>query len=427
MIKTTILLLLTLLCQHSIAQEGKRFPLASEFKQLTSVSFRLNQVKLSEFTRLVLSDILRKSFVIDQALNESKIAVTLDLNDLTPAQVDDVLKNLLDQHGYGYQDIGGVRHIRPKAVISKTLVYRPSNRSVQYLMDLAGPFFQPQGFANFRAIRQDSQDKQQDGQDKQQGQETGTNALSLIDRTQRDTIVYSGTQDQVSKLESLLQQLDQPAHEVVVKASVFEVRQSQTDSSAVSLALGLLKSASGLGISITQGTDKGNAIKIKAGDISAVWSALTSDNRFRLFSSPTVRIKSGSSARFMAGSEVPVLASTTTTNTGTVQSVEYKSAGVILKLTPHVRSGGTELDISQEVSSFTETTNGVNNSPTLLKRELNTSITAGEDEIIILGGLEETSTTAGTSGLSFFPSWLHGDTSSQDRTEIMMILNVQRI
>lgn len=393
------------------------------------ISFRLNQIRLSEFTRLVLSDITRKSFVLDQTLIQSPITITLDLVGLNPSQVDDVLKNLLDQHGYGYQDIGGVRHIRPKAVISKTLVYRPSNRSVQYLMDLAGHFFQPQGFSTFRAIRQDQEGRGQPSgtQDKQQGQETGTNALSLIDRTQRDTIVYSGTQEQVSKLESLLQQLDQPAHEVVVKASVFEVRQSQTDSSAVSLALGLLKSASGLGISITQGTDKGNAIKIKAGDISAVWSALTSDNRFRLFSSPTVRIKSGSSARFMAGSEVPVLASTTTTNTGTVQSVEYKSAGVILKLTPHVRSGGTELDISQEVSSFTETTNGVNNSPTLLKRELNTSITAGEDEIILLGGLEETSTTAGTSGLSFFPSWLHGDTSSQDRTEIMMILNVQRI
>ncbi|MCE1172489.1 MAG: hypothetical protein LWW84_14390 [Azovibrio sp.] len=409
---------LCLLAGQALAQEGR------------DISMQFSEIRLPDLVRLLFTDILGKNYVLDKEVLESPEILTINIKYMSPAQLETHLLEIIQRRGFKVDCRQGFCHVakRPEAAQEAPrafYVYRPRHRSVPYLLALVGPLYPPQSFTTQRQIDNPGPETQKAGNST--GHETGTNATSLIDKGNLDTLVYQGSPQEITRLESLLQQLDQAAAEVIVKASVFEVRQTRQESSAVSLALGLLKSASGLGITITQDTSNGNAVKIKAGDVSAVWSALSSDSRFRLFSAPTIRIRSGNTAKFMAGSEVPVLASTTTTTTGTVQSVEYKSSGVILELTPQVRPGGTELQIAQEVSSFTATTNGVNNSPTLLKRELTTQITAHDEEIILLGGLEETTRTDGQAGLSFLPAWMKGSSEGEDRTEIMMILNVQRI
>jgi len=110
-----------------------------------------------------------------------------------------------------------------------------------------------------------------------------------------------------------------------------------------------------------------------------------------------------------------------------VQSVEYKSSGVILELRPEIRGSLAELKVFQQLSNFAKTETGVNNSPTLLKRELSTSVIVGQNDVVLLGGLDEEKTTTTDAGLFFFPRWLRSLSDSKSKTEIVLMLYVERL
>lgn len=103
-----------------------------------------------------------------------------------------------------------------------------------------------------------------------------------------------------------------------------------------------------------------------------------------------VRVRSGAQARFSVGQDVPVLGQATLDKNGNpVQSVDYRQSGVILTVTPDIHESIIDLDISQELSSFVATTTDVNNSPTLLKRTVNSKLSIRSGEVVIFAGLNE--------------------------------------
>jgi type II secretory pathway component GspD/PulD (secretin) len=129
------------------------------------------------------------------------------------------------------------------------------------------------------------------------------------------------------------------------------------------------------------------------------------------------------------GEDVPVLGAVTYTGaTGApVQSVEYRSSGVIFDLYPVLHADTVDLTVMQQVSNFNVTQTGVNNSPTLSKRELKTSLTVSDGELIVIGGLADTKETDTHSGLSFLPAFMHTKSKSKSNTEILLILQLQRV
>ena len=164
------------------------------------------------------------------------------------------------------------------------------------------------------------------------------------------------------------------------------------------------------------------------GGLDAVFSVLSTDSRFKVVTSPSLRVRSGESAKLSVGSDVPVLGAVSITSTGQpVQSVEYRSSGVILDLKPQVLVGGVQLQIGQQVSGFVVTSTGVNSSPTLLKRELSTSITVRPDEVVFLAGLDEDKDSGSTSGLpwDFIPSFFRSKSSERSRTELLLMIEAR--
>lgn len=407
-----------------------------------SFSFQLNEVRFPELVRLVYSDVLQRSYVIDTDTLKNEDSLTVHVRNKSGVEVEAYLVALLDARGFAVSRKGGVDVIGRKSESvephKEIFVYRPRYRSVSYLQDLLGGLFPKGAFSGQRQIANAQQPIIQSGS-MATGQgakhspsaqpaavDTGNSAYSLLDKSQQDAIVFQGESKDVEKLAGLLVQLDQPSAELVVKAVVYEVRTEQTEGSAITLAASILSGK--LGISIDGGASQGNAVKLKFNSLEAVYSALSGDKRFKLVSSPTMRVKSGNSARFVAGSEVPVLGNVSYQNNGqAVQSVDYKSSGVILDLKPQVREDVTDLTIFQQISSFVPTTTGVNQSPTLLKRELQTQVSAKADEMIVLGGLEESQATESEQGLSFLPRFLRSSGDDRTRTEIMVVLHVQRI
>jgi hypothetical protein len=390
----------------------------------TLYSFRLRSVLLHEYVYLVLSDIYTGSFVLDNDLLVSPEKVTVDLVEVPRASVLDNLRHVLNDRRFRLVESDGVFYItkiKAESEDREFFVYHPKYRSADYLRELAGTVIGRDGFSLERPVSAGDDGIAADSDKGVQGINT------LVSRRNHDALVYEGTFHQVGRLKKLLHQLDIPASEVLVKAVVYEVRKESRDGSAVNLALGLLRSVNGAGIAFNTGGDVTNGIRIQAPNFQAVWSALSSDTHFRLVSSPVMRVRSGDTARFMAGQDVPTLGSVTYQGEKPVQSVEYRSSGVIFELQPEITQEAVSLDVRQQISSFVRTETGVNDSPTLIKRELSTVVTVQDDEIIILGGLEEEQTEESRDGLFFLPDWLKGNRRDTGNTEIILLLHVRRI
>lgn len=99
--------------------------------------------------------------------------------------------------------------------------------------------------------------------------------------------------------------------------------------------------------------------------------------------------------------QVPVLGSVSYEDGKAVQSVTYRDSGVIFKVKPVITSSRISLNVNQQLSNFVKTDTGVNDSPTLLKREVDTSLTLKDGDIVLLGGLAENKDSQANTGLSF--------------------------
>jgi type II secretory pathway component GspD/PulD (secretin) len=139
-------------------------------------------------------------------------------------------------------------------------------------------------------------------------------------------------------------------------------------------------------------------------------------------------VKNRQKGSFSVGADVPILGQVSYQNNGqAVQSVEYKPSGVILDLTPVFNENNIELTIHHQISNFIKTTNGVNNSPTLIKRELTTVVNSKFEDVILLGGLSETKDTKSNSGLPFLPDFLKSKSSDISKSDILLLLHVTKI
>jgi general secretion pathway protein D len=108
-------------------------------------------------------------------------------------------------------------------------------------------------------------------------------------------------------------------------------------------------------------------------------------------------------------------------------SYEYKDTGLILKVTPHIRSGNlVALDIEQTIEELVSTTGS--QTPTTSKRLIQTNVLIGNNETIILGGLireVERTLKNRVPGISYIPLIGNLFTSSsreREKVDLMVFL-----
>ena len=415
------------------------FPLLS-FADPTGIQLNLDRVSVVELANLVYGDILKENYVLDPQLIQKNDQVTVHFQtSYDKAKLSAFMVNLLSGIGITVDKKQGYTFLRSSDSEEgeELFFYRPRYRSVSYILDLAGTLFKSGRFSLQRSGISSSSALPSGAALPASGMsasssaapkpvETGTNAYSLIDK-QQDAFIFRGPPSDVAKLRSLLEQIDTPAGEVLVKAVVYEVTGSDQEGSAIQSAISLLNSK--LSLSINAGsTQLPNSVSINTASFKAVLSALSSDTRFKVVSEPFLKVKSGASARVSVGQDVPVLGNVQLDKNGNpVQSVEYKPSGVILNIKPEIRDASIDLTINQQLSNFIPTTTGVNNSPTLIKREISTQVGASEDDVIVLGGLKEEKTSSDESGFPFLPKFLWSKGSQKDTSEILLVINVKKI
>jgi general secretion pathway protein D len=140
------------------------------------------------------------------------------------------------------------------------------------------------------------------------------------------------------------------------------------------------------------------------GNVTAVLSALASNTKVNVLSSPHIMVTDNQTAKINVGSSVPVQGQSTITGVAgapITTSVAYVDTGVVLSVRPHINSGGlVTLEISQEVSDVQEgvTTTGLN-SPTINKRSAQTIVAVQSGDTMVLAGLIKDDKNNGSSGL----------------------------
>jgi general secretion pathway protein D len=150
----------------------------------------------------------------------------------------------------------------------------------------------------------------------------------------------------------------------------------------------------------------------------AIMNMLASDNRVNIVSNPHVLTSENKKAVINVSTSVPIITSqqtaavstpgttagttsTTITQGGVNQTVEYRDAGVILTVTPRIGERGTvALDVKQEVNAVGSSVPPTN-SPSFIKREAETSVVLLNSQTLVLGGLIQDKVTTDDIGIPF--------------------------
>ena len=360
--------------------------------QAKNVDFKLEAVPLPKAVGMIYDEVLEKPYMLDPKLAADTRLISFhtkedqDFNQFITRYFENMNIKTYEKNGVVY-----LAHIEPKPpkIIKHSFVYNPVHRDTEYLAQ----FLQGEGQVSA------SGDK---------------------------LVYYYGTAEDIARIKSVLKSVDTPSREVVVTGYVFEVQDIAKEGSGINLLAKLLSGKLGINIGYKQNYE--NFITVNAGNLDAMIELFRTDERFQVVSSPTLRVKSGSKGNFSVGSDVPVLSNVTYQDGRPIQSIEYRSSGVIFDIQPTIKSNAIDLKINQQLSNFVKTDTGVNQSPTLIKRDIVTDVTLKSGDIVVLGGLAENKLTEGETGFSFLPKgFLTGKSKSNTKTDIVILLQVKMI
>jgi general secretion pathway protein D len=167
--------------------------------------------------------------------------------------------------------------------------------------------------------------------------------------------------------------------------------------------------------------------------VYATINMLKKYDAINVLSMPRLLCTDNMPSELQVGQVIPQLKSklTDSTNPGAVQnSYDYKDTGLILKVTPHVRSGNlVALEIEQTVEEVL--TPMTVNTPTTSKRQIKSNVTVGDGQTIILGGLikeADKSVKSRVPILSYIPligEFFKSVAKSREKVDLLIFLTPQ--
>ncbi|VVN74687.1 type II secretion system secretin GspD [Pseudomonas fluorescens] len=249
-----------------------------------------------------------------------------------------------------------------------------------------------------------------------------TQVMVKADESQ-NALVLIAEPAQVRTLENIIRQLDQPRAQVLIHAAIVEISGDIVEALGVQWgvstgdAKGLINFP-GTGIPIPGGlkfdeknpAPEGALLSLGSDRFGALISALASNSRSNLLSTPSLLTLDNQEAEIIVGQNVPFKTGSYATNSNGADNpfttVERKDVGISLKIRPHINDGDTlRLEVEQEVSDIAPSVSGVDSSDLITnKRALKSTILASDGEIIVIGGLIKDSVRTQESGVPLLRS-----------------------
>ena len=232
-----------------------------------------------------------------------------------------------------------------------------------------------------------------------------------------NSLVFTATQEQFNSLKTILEQLDTQPKQVLLRGMIAEVSLNKLNSAGIDWAawggdiFGSIVGAGNIQLGNTAVPSdiqtlyqslitkeelverNGSTYSVTntqgAGLVYAYIKLLNKFDAVNVLSMPRLMCTDNLQSSLQVGQVIPQLKGSLTnqTNTNSVtNSYEYKDVGLILTVTPHIRSGNlVALDIEQRIEDLLTTTNST--TPITSKREVKTSVLVANGETVVIGGL----------------------------------------
>ncbi|WP_340643893.1 type II secretion system secretin GspD [Phenylobacterium sp.] len=243
------------------------------------------------------------------------------------------------------------------------------------------------------------------------------------------------------QIQRILNEIDRPARQIFIEASILEVtlgKEFQFGVDWQALANDLTIQSIGNKSGAIGASFPGFSATYLGGDIEAAVKALGSRTAIEVVSAPKIIALDNRTARLQIGDQVPVVVqsqqSTTNPNANLVSTVDYRSTGVILTVTPRI-TGEDQLllDVVQEVSSVAKTVTSGIDSPTIQQRRFESSLIVYNGGVVALGGLissSRTTSNSGVPGLKDIPgvgALFSSQSRNASRSELIILLTARII
>lgn len=248
---------------------------------------------------------------------------------------------------------------------------------------------------------------------------SSNNDISITADEQTNSLVITADQSILQQLEDVIAKLDIRRAQVLVEAIIVEVLDGKGINLGVQWAnknvgvqqftktnLPIFNAAQGVQEFKRQGGTtsdnpaydlfsnfNGLAAGFFNGDWGVLLTALSSNSKNDILSTPSIVTLDNKEASFNAGQDVPVLSGSQTTSGDNIYStVERKTVGTKLKVTPQINEGDSVLmEIEQEVSSVDSTATSSTLGPTFNTRTIQNAVLVKSGETVVLGGLMDDS------------------------------------
>ncbi len=278
--------------------------------------------------------------------------------------------------------------------------------------------------------------------------------VRIISDVANNSVIVVATPQEYEVILPVIKQLDLLPLQVLIDATIVSVK--LTDSlkygiqwfldhggSSISSGNGAATLGSIATASAAAFTSGGLTAIYNSGVVNALLSAQANKGNVNIISSPSLMVLNNQEAKINVGDQVPIQTGTlgsvvgsggTTGATTAIQSsIQYKDTGVTLEVTPRVNANGMVImEIKQTVSSAVKTETGVNTSPTIQKKEIESSVAVQDSETIVLGGLIDNNNSNAIGGIPWLNElpWigpLFGNTDRENIKNELVVLITPRV
>ena len=262
----------------------------------------------------------------------------------------------------------------------------------------------------------------------------------VVDKN-RNLLLFRGSGKEWAELREVIEKLDKSVPSVLIEVLVAEVSLNDEEKSGFEfLVRGELEGhdvIAGTQGSFGVGTQGLSFTLNRGGETRAMLNFFYKDDRVVIRSRPRLLVKSGETASIDVGNEIPVITQTDaqrqvggTGTTSVLQEISYRKTGVQLEIKPLVQANGlVDLQISQQLSEARPgVATSLSGSPTILNRQISTSLTLRDGGSLLMGGLISGSQSAGVSGVPFLSQvpvlgrLFRADSVQDDRTELLVMV-----
>ena len=253
----------------------------------------------------------------------------------------------------------------------------------------------------------------------------------------RNALIFLGSAEEYAQFRTLIAQMDHAPLEVMIEATIAEVTLSRGENLGVVFEFddGVSSLPNRTAVKTGDGGLFFSLVRDRATIMSRI-NALADFDRVQILSSPRLVTSSGNTASINVGTQVPIITTQQTDPSGQVggtssilQSIQYRSTGVTLNIEPTINSNRrVELTVSQDVSEAQANSLSGIQSPIILTRAIQTTLSLSDGETVLLGGLISENYSTGNSGFPYLKdvpllgNLFKTESRGVDRTELIVLL-----